>query len=49
MDGLEELASLMELYIDNNQVVDIQEVMKLKDLPRLIILDCSCNPIANNR
>jgi len=49
MDGLDELQGLMELYIDNNLIVDVQEITKIKDLPRLIILDCSCNPITSNR
>jgi Leucine-rich repeat (LRR) protein len=39
----------MELYLGNNMITDIREIVKLKDLPRLIILDISCNPGANNQ
>jgi len=38
----------MELYLGNNFISDIREIVKLKDLPRLIILDISCNPGANS-
>ncbi len=37
----------MELYLGNNYISDIREIVKLKDLPRLIILDVSCNPCSN--
>lgn len=34
---------LMELYLGNNQVGDIREIVNLKELSRLIILDVSGN------
>jgi Leucine-rich repeat (LRR) protein len=38
----------MELYLDNNTVSDLTEILKLRDLPKLIILDCSYNPLASH-
>lgn len=49
LDGVEDLQFLMELYLGNNLIADIREIVKLKDLPRLIILDISCNPGANSQ
>lgn len=45
LDGLEELSGLMELYIDGNLIPETQEILKLKDLPRLVILDSTGNPM----
>ena len=41
--------SLTELYIDNNQIQDVQEGLKLKDLPDVSIVDCSYNPMTQNK
>ena len=32
LDGLEDLQCLMELYMGNNMLSDIKEIIKLKDL-----------------
>ena len=37
--------SLMELYIGNNRLVALKEVQHLRELPKLIILDLSGNPL----
>jgi Leucine-rich repeat (LRR) protein len=39
----------MELYVGNNLITDVKETIKLKDLPRLIILDISGNPMCSTR
>jgi len=39
LQGLSLLPSLMELYLCNNKVSQLSEVLWLKDLPKLIILD----------
>lgn len=39
----------MELYVGNNLISDIKETTKLKELPRLIILDISGNIMCNNK
>lgn len=39
----------MELYVGNNQISDIRETTKLKELPRLIILDISGNIMCSNK
>jgi Leucine-rich repeat (LRR) protein len=49
LDGLEDLQCLMELYMGNNMLGDIKEIIKLKDLQRLIILDISGNSFNINR
>ena len=38
---------LMELYIGNNQIASIQEIDYLRQLPKLIILDLSGNPLCS--
>ena len=43
MTGLADLPSLMELYLGNNQITRLKEVMNLKPLSKLIILDLSGN------
>ena len=43
LDGLENLQTLMELYLGNNLISDMKELVKLKQLSRLIILDISGN------
>ena len=43
--GLGKVTSLMELYIGNNRLAALREVACLKELPKLIILDLSGNPL----
>lgn len=43
--GLSSLRNLMELYAGNNRVRGPKELLKLKDLPKLIILDLCGNPV----
>ena len=38
----------MELYLANNNIDDLREVLHLKDLPKLIILDVTGNPISED-
>jgi len=45
LSPLAKLGSLMELYIGNNRLVALKEVQQLKELPKLIILDLSGNPL----
>jgi Leucine-rich repeat (LRR) protein len=47
LDGLDDLQCLMELYLGNNLVADVKEIIKLQELQRLIILDISGNPISS--
>lgn len=42
-----EQSKLIELYIGNNLLTDIQEFFKNKTLSKLLILDISGNPFAN--
>lgn len=49
LDGLDNLQTLMELYLGNNLINDIREVTKLKSLSRLIILDISGNNLARDQ
>jgi Leucine-rich repeat (LRR) protein len=44
--GFEVLTNLMELYLGNNQLDSLKELAYLKDLPRLLILDMSGNPMS---
>lgn len=48
LEGLGRLPALMELYIGNNRIDNIKEVLSLKDLPKLIILDLSGNPLCRH-
>ena len=43
LNGFEDMQTLMELYLGNNQIDEIKEVINLKELQRLIILDISGN------
>jgi Leucine-rich repeat (LRR) protein len=45
LDGLQALVNLMELYIGNNNVSVLKEVKHLKEMPKMIILDLSGNPL----
>mmetsp|Transcript_46192 Transcript_46192/g.90974 ORF Transcript_46192/g.90974 Transcript_46192/m.90974 type:complete len:1578 (-) Transcript_46192:107-4840(-) len=45
LKGLECLSSLMELYIGNNRISDLKEINHIRELPRLLIVDLSGNPI----
>ena len=45
LHGLESSVSLMELYIGNNHISTLKQIQHLKDLPKLIILDLSGNPL----
>ncbi|KAG1679410.1 hypothetical protein FOA52_007701 [Chlamydomonas sp. UWO 241] len=46
--GIEPLTGLVELYAANNKLGELREVQRLRDLPKLIILDLSGNPLATN-
>jgi len=48
LQGLSALPSLMELYLCNNKVTPLSEVLWLKDLPKLIILDMFGNGCFND-
>lgn len=48
LDGLENLQTLMELYLGNNLISDTREITKLKTLSRLIILDISGNNLSRD-
>lgn len=48
LDGLDSLQTLMELYLGNNLISDVKEIIKLKALGRLIILDISGNNLARD-
>ena len=39
----------MELYIGNNLIADIKEILNLKSLPKLIILDISGNILCKEK
>ena len=43
LSGFEDLQTLMELYLGNNLIDEIKEIINLKELQRLIILDISGN------
>ncbi|MEW5304785.1 MAG: hypothetical protein WDW36_007372 [Sanguina aurantia] len=43
--GVEALGLLMELYAGNNRIVEQRETQRLRELPKLIILDLSGNPM----
>jgi len=49
LDGLDGLQTLMELYLGNNLISDVKEIVKLKQLSRLIILDISGNNLARDQ
>lgn len=49
LDGLDNLQTLMELYLGNNLIGDIKELIKLKALGRLIILDISGNYLSRDQ
>ena len=48
LDGLDSLQTLMELYLGNNLISDVKEIIKLKALGRLIILDISGNNLSRD-
>jgi len=43
--GLGELLCLMELYIGNNRLRRLREILVIRDLPKLIIVDLLGNPL----
>ena len=43
LSGFDYMQTLMELYLGNNQIEEIKEIINLKELQRLIILDISGN------
>eukprot|EP01138_Halocafeteria_seosinensis_P014919 gb/GECG01015230.1/.p1 GENE.gb/GECG01015230.1/~~gb/GECG01015230.1/.p1 ORF type:complete len:2060 (+),score=282.85 gb/GECG01015230.1/:1-6180(+) len=43
-----QLTSLMELYLGNNRVSGLKQILHLRGLPRLIILDLAGNPIVQS-
>ncbi|RHY83123.1 hypothetical protein DYB35_010700, partial [Aphanomyces astaci] len=43
LQGLTHLVRLMELYIGNNHISNLKEILHLKSLPKLIIVDFSGN------
>jgi len=46
--GLQGMSTLMELYMGNNKIADMREILHLKALPKVIILDLSGNPVGSN-
>ena len=46
--GLGSLHNLMELYVCSNRITKLKEVQHLKELPKLIILDLSGNPLCKH-
>lgn len=52
LDGIQQLYGILELYIGNNRISNMKDVLYLKELRKLIILDISGNLIskeANSR
>jgi Leucine-rich repeat (LRR) protein len=49
MVGLDSLLNLMEFYIGNNVLTNIKQIILLKKLPKLIILDISGNEMSRER
>jgi Leucine-rich repeat (LRR) protein len=45
LSGLSKVSTLLELYLGNNKVSDMREVLQLRTLPKLIILDLSGNEV----
>eukprot|EP01059_Diplonema_ambulator_P035367 TRINITY_DN8290_c0_g1_i2.p1 TRINITY_DN8290_c0_g1~~TRINITY_DN8290_c0_g1_i2.p1 ORF type:complete len:1479 (+),score=580.35 TRINITY_DN8290_c0_g1_i2:85-4521(+) len=45
LQGIQRVPNLMELYIGNNKIDSLKEVNYLRDIPKLIILDLSGNPL----
>ena len=45
--GISGLDALMELYVGNNQIAELREVLHLKPLPKLIVLDALGNPMCD--
>ena len=43
LSGFDDMQTLMELYLGNNMIDEIKEIINLKELQRLIILDISGN------
>ncbi|GLI61365.1 hypothetical protein VaNZ11_003728 [Volvox africanus] len=46
--GAERLTNLLELYAGNNRISELREVQRLRDMPKLIILDLAGNPLAGS-
>ena len=49
LSGLDTLSNLMEFYVGNNCLTNIKQIIQLKKLPKLIILDISGNEISRER
>ena len=47
LSGLSNVSTLLELYLGNNKLADIRQVLQLRPLPKLIILDLSGNPVCS--
>ena len=45
LSGLNGLLNLMELYVGNNAIAQVREILHLRSLPKLIIVDLSGNPL----
>eukprot|EP01061_Rhynchopus_euleeides_P005092 TRINITY_DN14333_c0_g2_i1.p1 TRINITY_DN14333_c0_g2~~TRINITY_DN14333_c0_g2_i1.p1 ORF type:complete len:1537 (+),score=690.35 TRINITY_DN14333_c0_g2_i1:257-4612(+) len=45
LNGIQKIPNLMELYIGNNKIDNLHEIHFLRDIPKLIILDLSGNPL----
>eukprot|EP01063_Lacrimia_lanifica_P008591 TRINITY_DN15672_c0_g1_i1.p1 TRINITY_DN15672_c0_g1~~TRINITY_DN15672_c0_g1_i1.p1 ORF type:complete len:1553 (+),score=713.90 TRINITY_DN15672_c0_g1_i1:108-4766(+) len=45
LQGIQKVPNLMELYIGNNKVDNLKEIHALRDIPKLIIVDLSGNPL----
>eukprot|EP00755_Sulcionema_specki_P010169 Sspe_Gene.6755::Locus_2269_Transcript_1_1_Confidence_1.000_Length_4905::g.6755::m.6755 len=47
LQGIQKIPELMELYIGNNKIDSTKEINILRDVPKLIILDLSGNPLCS--
>ena len=47
LQGIHKVQGLMELYIGNNKIDNLKELNYLREVPKLIILDLSGNPLCN--
>ena len=45
LNGIQKIPNLMELYIGNNKIDNLNEIHYLRDIPKLIIVDLSGNPL----
>ena len=45
LQGLEALVSLMELYVQNNLLLEFTEINHIRELPKLMVVDLIGNPL----